>query len=84
MARGSSRCSRGSNSRPPTFFERVATGLPSLVLATGAAESGPADVSFHGMVAYVQIGFGGDPAQRALLGDAGALFGTLQVRRRST
>ena len=58
-------------------FERVATGLPSLVLATGAAEGGPADLSFHGMVAYVQIGFGGDPAQRALLGDAGALFGWL-------
>ncbi len=58
-------------------FERVATGLPSLVLATGAAEGGPADLSFHGMVAYVQIGFGGDPAQRALLGDPGALFGTL-------
>ena len=29
------------------------------------AEGGPADLSFHGMVAYVQIGFGGDPAQRA-------------------
>jgi hypothetical protein len=58
-------------------FARVATGLPSLVLATGAAEGGPADLSFHGMVAYVQIGFGGDPAQRALLGAPGALFGTL-------
>lgn len=58
-------------------FERLVTGLPSLVLATGAAEGGPADLSFHGMVAYVQIGFGGDPAQRALLGDAGALFGSL-------
>ena len=58
-------------------FERVVTGLPSLVLATGAAEGGPADLSFHGMVAYVQIGFGGNPAQRALLGDAGALFGWL-------
>ena len=58
-------------------FERVATGLPSLILATGAAEGGPADLSFHGMVAYVQIGFGGNPAQRALLGDAGALFGWL-------
>ena len=58
-------------------FERVATGLPSLVLETGAAEGGAADLSFHGSVAYVQIGFGGDPAQRALLGDAGALFGWL-------
>lgn len=58
-------------------FERVATGLPSLGLATGAAEGGPADLSFHGMVAYVQVGFGGNPAQRALLGDAGALFGWL-------
>jgi hypothetical protein len=29
------------------------------------------------MVAYVQVGFGGDPAQRALLGAPGALFGSL-------
>jgi hypothetical protein len=58
-------------------LQRVATGLPSLVLATGAAEGGPADLSFHGMVAYVQVGFGGNPAQRALLGEPGALFGTL-------
>ena len=58
-------------------FRRVATGLPSLALATGVAEGGAADLSFHGMVAYVQIGFGGDPAQRALLGDVGSLFGTL-------
>jgi len=58
-------------------FERVATGLPSLVLPTGAAEGGPADVSFHGMAAYVQIGWGGDPARRADLGPAGAQFGTL-------
>ena len=58
-------------------FERVATGLPSLVLPTGAAEGGPADLSFHGMAAYVQIAWGGDPARRADLGPAGAQFGTL-------
>jgi hypothetical protein len=58
-------------------FERVATGLPSLGLATGAGEGGAADLSFHGMVAYVQLGFGGDPAQRSLLGPEGALFGQL-------
>ncbi|HSN72585.1 MAG TPA: ScyD/ScyE family protein [Steroidobacteraceae bacterium] len=58
-------------------FERVVTGLPSLGLATGAGEGGAADVSFHGMVAYVQIGWGGDPALRSALGDAGALFGSV-------
>jgi len=58
-------------------FERVATGLPSLVLATGSAEGGPSDLSFHGMVAYVTIAWGGDPARRADLGDVGTLFGTL-------
>jgi hypothetical protein len=58
-------------------FKRIATGLPSLGLATGAGEGGAADLSFHGMVAYVQLGFGGDPAQRDLLGAAGPLFGQL-------
>jgi len=58
-------------------FDRVATGLPSLGLASGSAEGGAADVSFHGMAAYVIIGFGGDPAKRADLGDVGAAFGTL-------
>jgi DNA-binding beta-propeller fold protein YncE len=58
-------------------FKRVATGLPSLGLATGTAEGGPADLSFHGMVAYVQIGWGGDPAQRAVFGEPGKLFGSL-------
>jgi sugar lactone lactonase YvrE len=57
--------------------KRVATGLPSLGLANGTAEGGAADLSFHGMVAYVQMGFGGNPAERALLGAPGALFGQL-------
>lgn len=66
-------------------FKRVAKGLPSLGLATGTAEGGAADLSFHGMVAYVQMGFGGDPAQRAKLGAQGALFGQLlQVRPNGT
>lgn len=59
-------------------FERVVTGLPSLILATGAAEGGPSDLSFHGMVAYVTIAWGGDPARRQSdLGEVGSLFGTL-------
>ena len=57
--------------------ERVATGFPSLGLASGTAEGGVADLAFHGMVAYVQVGFGGDPAERARLGAAGAMFGQL-------
>ena len=58
-------------------FRRVATGLPSLGLASGTAEGGAADLSFHGMVAYVQVGWGGDPAQRAVFGEPGKLFGSL-------
>lgn len=57
--------------------ERVATGLPSMVDATGEA-TGPHDVSFQGRGgAYVTIGFGGDPALRAGFGPVGSLFGTL-------
>ena len=58
-------------------FERVATNLPSLGLASGSAEGGAADLSFYGMAAYVQFGFGGDPATRANLGELGAIFGSL-------
>lgn len=58
-------------------FKRLVKGLPSLGLPTGSAEGGAADISFFGLNAYVMIGFGGDPAQRAALGSKGKLFGHL-------
>lgn len=63
-------------------FTRVATGLPSLGLPNGQAEGGPADLSFHGMVARVTVGLGGNPGPiRAALPEKGQLFGTvLKVR----
>src|SRR5688572_19439488 len=60
-----------------TGFKRIVRGLPSLGLPTGAGEGGAADVSFHGMVAFVTIGFGGDPALRSTFGEQGKLFGSL-------
>lgn len=57
--------------------ERVATGLPSTLSPAGEA-GGPSDISFQGRGgAYVTIGLATDPANRALFGDVGALFGTL-------
>jgi hypothetical protein len=57
--------------------ERVATGFPSRISPTGEV-TGPHDVSFQGRGgAFVTIGFGGDPADRAKLGALGELFGTL-------
>ena len=56
--------------------ERVVTDLPSFADASGQA-TGAQDVSFQGEVAYVTIGFGGDPALRAGFGPVGGLFGTL-------
>jgi sugar lactone lactonase YvrE len=56
---------------------RIITGLPSLGLPNGNAEGGPADVSFHGMVAFVTMAFGGDPALRSTFGKPGSLFGSL-------
>jgi sugar lactone lactonase YvrE len=58
-------------------FERLVTGLPSLALANGQAESGPAGLSFQGMAAYVTMGWGGDPRVRADLGGKAGLFGML-------
>lgn len=58
-------------------FQRIVTGLPSLALASGQAESGPADLSFQGMVAYVTLAWGGDPRVRPSLGGKAELFGTL-------
>jgi len=62
---------------PGVGFKRIATGLPSLVLASGTAEGGPANLSFHGMNAFVTVAWGGDPALRAGLGPRSSLFGTL-------
>jgi hypothetical protein len=57
--------------------ERIITGLPSLAGADGSASTGPTDVGFRGRAGWVITGFGGDPADRALLGPAGEQFGRL-------
>ena len=57
---------------------RVVSGLPSMAGPGGfAASSGPVDVDFFGMTAFVVMGWGGDPALRAASGPKGALFGTV-------
>lgn len=61
--------------QPPV---RVLRNLPSMAAASGfAASSGPVDVDFFGMTAFVVMGWGGDPSLRAGVGPKGALFGTL-------
>lgn len=64
---------------PGGGFERILTGLPSLVLANGTSEGGPAKLSFHGMTAYVTMGLGGnaDLVRSDLGGGNANLFGTL-------
>ena len=63
---------------PGGGFKRIVSDLPSMALANGTSEGGPAKLSFHGMAAYVTMGMGGDPtAVRAGLGGLGNLFGTL-------
>jgi hypothetical protein len=58
--------------------KRVLTGLPSLALVSdGGVEGGVADVAFFGTTAFVTMGWGGNPADRAALGGKSALFGTL-------
>jgi hypothetical protein len=47
---------------PDGGFERVVTGLPSLVLGNGTVEGGPVDVSFLGAAPTVVLGIGGDPS----------------------
>lgn len=57
---------------------RVVTGLPSMAGPGGfAATSGPVDVDFFGMQAYVVVGWGGDPAARAGAGPRAAEFGSV-------
>ena len=63
---------------PGVGFQRVVTGLPSLILGSGTVEGGPVDVSFLGTAPAVVIGLGGDPATvRAAMPPKGALLGTL-------
>ena len=63
---------------PGGGFKRILTGLPSMALANGTSEGGPAKLSFHGMTGYLTMGLGGDPtAVRNSLGGLGDLFGTL-------
>jgi hypothetical protein len=57
---------------------RVFQNLPSMAAAGGfAASSGPVDVDFFGMAAYVVMGWGGDPALRNGIGAKSELFGTI-------
>jgi hypothetical protein len=63
---------------PDGSVKRVLTGLPSLALVRdGTVEGGVTDVAFFGMAAFVTMGWGGNPADRASVGGKSALFGTL-------
>lgn len=60
--------------------KRVISGLPSMAGPGGfATSSGPVDVDFQGMLAFVVMGWGGDPALRRQLlageGPKSQLFG---------
>lgn len=58
--------------------ERVAVGLPSYADAGPTEVTGPHDIAFLGRGhAYVTVGFGADPVERAGFGAVGAQFGTL-------
>lgn len=55
---------------------RLVSNLPSLAENGGGDAIGPAHVSFQGNKAYVTVGWGGDPANRASqLGALGKVFG---------
>jgi hypothetical protein len=57
---------------------RMVEGLPSVFNPVTTDIGGPHDISFQGRGgAYVTIGWGGNPAARAALGSAGALFGNV-------
>ncbi len=58
--------------------ERVLTGLPSAINPVNGDLSGPHHISFDSRgAAAITIGWGGEPAARAVLGELGQLFGTL-------
>jgi len=56
---------------------RVASGLPSVAAPGGFAATGPSDVGLWDGLAYVPIGFGSSPANRAAFGPLGSSLGTL-------
>lgn len=57
---------------------RVLTGLPSTGnQGTGAAATGPQDISLSGFGAYLAVGLGANPDARADLGPLGPRFGRL-------
>jgi len=57
---------------------RVITGLPSMApVAGGFTSSGPVDVEFFGMQAFVLLGWGGAPTLRDGVGAKSHLFGTV-------
>lgn len=62
---------------PAGSFQRVLTGLPSLVLGNGIVEGGATDVAFLGSAPYVLLGLGGNPVVRDQLGGKAAMLGTL-------
>lgn len=58
--------------------ERVSSGLPSLASEDGSFGTGPQDIAFLGRGnAHVTIGFGGDPRERGVFGEAGASLARL-------
>lgn len=57
--------------------ERVVTGLPSLAGPSGEGATGPSHIGFGFGSAFVTVGFGGAPAQRAPFVAAGISLGTL-------
>lgn len=56
---------------------RVVTGLPSLAPASGQDASGPNDIDFAFDSAWVVIGYGGNPLNRAPFEAAGIRMGSL-------
>jgi hypothetical protein len=64
--------------------ERVVTALPSVFNAATSDITGPHDIAFgRNGRAFLSIGWGGDPAARASLGELGRDFGTLIALRRT-
>ena len=62
--------------------ERVVTALPSVFNAATSDITGPHDIAFsRDGRAFLSIGWGGDPAARASLGELGRDFGTLIALR---